>query len=183
MASLTSLYRWFADEDLAGGGGLLEAGSHGYRRSGGQDLREIYPHHDLARIDARPDLDPYSVVTLQLLVQDLQLFPHLRGCANRPKGVVFAHGWDAEHRHDRIPDELLDPTAVSFDHTSHLVEVARHHPSERLGVQVFSEGGPSGHVGEDDGDRLAHFRFVRHSRKATLGHHAWEGCASAGRPG
>ena len=172
--------RWFADEDLAGGGGLLEASSHGYRRAGGKDLSEVCPNHDLTRVDARADLDADAVVTLQLLVEDLELLPHLRCRANRPEGVVFTDGWDAEHRHDRIPDELLDPTAVAFDRTPHLVEVARHHPPERFGVKALSEGGPSGHVGEDDGDRLAHFRFVRHSRKATLVHHAWVGCASVG---
>src|SRR5215813_5574631 len=70
-------------------------------------------------------------------------------------------GRDAEHGHDRVADELLDRSPVTLEDGLHLLEVARHDTAERLRVESLSERRRPGHVGEEDGDGLAHLPSSR----------------------
>ena len=79
---------------------------------------------------------------------------HLRSGADRSQGVVLVQDRDSEHGHHRVADELLDRPFVALDDRLHLVEVAAHHPSQRLGVELLAERGRPRDVGEDDGDDL-----------------------------
>ena len=62
---------------------------------------------------------------------------------------------DAEHRHDRVADELLDRPAVALDRRPHRVEVPRLHVPHGLGIELLAQRGGAGHVAEHDGDGLA----------------------------
>jgi hypothetical protein len=65
---------------------------------------------------------------------------------------------DAEHRHHRVADELLDRALVALDHRGHLVEVAFHHAPERLRVEPLAERRRARDVREDDRDDAAALR-------------------------
>ena len=70
-------------------------------------------------------------------------------------------GRHAEHAHHRIADEFLDRSAVTLDHGARVVEPARDHAAERLGVESLAELRRPGDVGEEDGDRAATNGHVR----------------------
>ena len=64
---------------------------------------------------------------------------------------------DAKDRHNRITDELLDGAAVRLDDPTHRVEVTCEHAPGRLWVRPLAASGGTYDIGEEDGDRLAHF--------------------------
>ncbi len=80
---------------------------------------------------------------------------HVRRGARRPERVVLVQHRDAEHRHDRVADVLLDRPAVSLDRGPHRVEVPRLHVPHGLGIELLAQRGRAGHVAEHDGDGLA----------------------------
>src|SRR5581483_9615826 len=112
--------------------------------------------HDLARVDAGPVPDRDAPALLELGVQLRQCVAHL-GCGpHGAEGVVLVQKGQAEHRHDRIADVFLDGAAVPLECRSHLVEVARHHLSDCLRVELLSHRGRPLEVREDDRHRLSH---------------------------
>lgn len=92
--------RVVAEQDLAGARRLLQAGRHVDRVSRHQ--RATLPRDDRARVDADPHLEPKAVHDLAQLDR--------RTC--RTQRIVLARRRDPEHRHHRIPDELLHRPAV-----------------------------------------------------------------------
>src|SRR5262245_29040650 len=117
----------FADEDLAGSGRLLESRGHVDRIPGGERLSGIgCSGEDLPRIQPGSGLDLNAPVPLELLVQRLQLASHLKRRSHRSQRVVLMEAGDAEHRHDRVSDELLRYTTMTPDHAGHFREVAAH---------------------------------------------------------
>ena len=146
--------RRLADEHFAGGGRLLQA-----RR----DIDGVAGHEgllgragdDLAGVHADPCRERDAVLALELLVEELERHAHVGGGAHRSERVVLVHERDPEHCHHRVADELLDGSPMAFDRGLHLVEVARHHPAERLGVEPLTERRRARHVAEDDRDGLA----------------------------
>ena len=68
----------------------------------------------LAGIDACTVRDRHAPGTLERLVQPRELRVHLDGGPNRAQRILLVQERDAEHRHDRIADELLDGAAVPF---------------------------------------------------------------------
>ena len=83
------------------------------------------------------------------------------GRAHRAKRVVLVQDGDAEDRHDRVADVLLDRAAVPLERPPHGGEVAGLDVAEGLGVEPLAHGGGAGEVGEDDGDGLSHLRRRR----------------------
>jgi hypothetical protein len=106
----------------------------------------------LTRVHPDPSGDPDTVLTFELEVERIQRLPHPVGSPGRAKRVVLVQPRDPEDGHHGVADELLDGAAVAFDHGRHLVEVAAHHASERLGIQPLAEGRGPRDVGEDDRD-------------------------------
>ena len=145
-----------ADQDLARRSGLLEARRDIHRVARDERLAGgRIAGHDLARVHADPRRKGDALVSFELLVEPAENLAHLGGRAGRAKGIVLVHTRDPEHRHDGVADELLDGSAVAFDRRLHLVEVAGHHPAERLGIELLAERGRAGDVAEDHRDRLA----------------------------
>jgi hypothetical protein len=104
--------------------------------------------------------DPYGerrpVVARELAVQLGERIAHLGGGAHRPQGVILVQHGNAEHRHHRVADELLDRPLVALDDPPHAREVARHDVPQRLRVEPLPERRRAGDVAEDDGDALPH---------------------------
>ena len=78
------------------------------------------------------------------------------GGPDRPQRVVLVQPWQAEDRHDRVTDELLDRAAVAHEDGLHLVEVAGHDLAQCLGVERLAEVGRALEVAEEDRHRLPH---------------------------
>ena len=125
--------RLLADEDLVRLRSLLQPRGDVDRVSGHQSLLRARDH--LARVEADPQRQPRSVIAFQLLIQFPERLPHLRRSTHRPQGVVLVQNGDAEHRHHRIADELFHRPLMALDHLSHYLEIARHHPTQRLRVE------------------------------------------------
>ena len=75
------------------------------------------------------------------MVQDDEPLLHLDRGARGSERVVFMGDRQAENSGDRVPDELLDPSAVALDRRPHLIEVAREDGTEHLWVVLLSQGG------------------------------------------
>ena len=96
----------------------------------------------------------------ELVVQPRERRSQLGRRADRAQGVVLVELGDAEHRHHRVADELLDRPAVALQHLGHALEPAGHHLPERLRVEAFPERRGVGDVGEEDGDRSPAYGHV-----------------------
>ena len=144
------------EEDLARLGRLLEAGGDVDRiaRREGLALRGI-AGDDLASVDAGADGDREPALALEVLIERREPLTHLSGGADCSQGVVLVHDGNAEDGHDSVADELLDRSAVLFQHGSHLFEVALHDSAHRLRVGLLPERRRARNVCEDDGYCLA----------------------------
>ena len=89
------------------------------------------------------------------LFEGLEGLSHLDRGANRSKGIVLVDRRDPEHRHHRVPDELLHGAPVTLQRRPHLGEVAGHDPAERLGVEALAHGRRARDVAEDHRHGLA----------------------------
>ena len=112
-APLHELERRRADQHLARRRRLLEPRRHVHRVPGRQPLRRARspPHR------CSPRSDPRS--------RARQRIPHLDRRPTGPQRVVLVHHRHPEHRHHRIPDELLHRPAVRLDDPAHPLEIAR----------------------------------------------------------
>ena len=75
---------------------------------------------------------------------------------NRPQRVVLVDDRNPENGHHGVTDELLDDSLVALDDGLHLVEVAAHHASQRLRVELLAERSRSRDVRKDDRHGLSH---------------------------
>ena len=110
---------------------------------------------DLAGVDPRPDDDADAELGLEVAVQVGERLSHLGRGPHRAERVVLVDPGDAEDRHDRVADELLDGAAVRLQDGLHPIEVALHGAAEGLGIEVLAELRRPGHVAEEDRDGLA----------------------------
>ena len=136
---------------------------------------------DLAGVHAGPDGQTNAPVPLELVVQH-RLGPlHVRGCPHGAERVVLVHRRKPEHGHDRVPDELLDDTAVPLELGAHGVEVAGHHLPQRLRVELLAHGRGSLEIGEHDRHDLPHLaRFRRGGGATSALPHAKQNFATSG---
>jgi hypothetical protein len=75
---------------------------------------------------------------------------------HRAQRVVLVGARQAEHRHDRVADVLLDLAAVACDLGGHGLEIALLDLVQRFGIEPLAEHGGAFEVAEDDGHCLAH---------------------------
>ena len=76
---------------------------------------------------------------------------------------------NAEDRHHRIADELLDRPAVALDYRAHLGEVAAHQGAHRLCVELLTQARGARHIGEQDGHRATRSAQLQSNRCGALG--------------
>ena len=106
-----------ADEHLVDGRGLLEAGGH----VDGIPGREPLLGGGSVFATTSPVLTPVrladadAVLALEVVVQPFERADHAVGRADGAHRVVLAGPREAEDRHDRVADVLLDPAAVTLD--------------------------------------------------------------------
>ena len=124
-------------------------------------IRGAVTNDHLARVDAGTRQDTNAVLARKIDVHAIESLTHVERRSHRPKGIVFVYRRHAEHRHDRVADELLDRAAVSLDRCLHRIEVTPHHAPERLGIESFTERGRPDDVREDDGDHLPRHSLAR----------------------
>jgi hypothetical protein len=109
--------RALAQQDLARGRGLLEAGGDVHRVAGHQALTARWiPGDDFAGVHADARREPDAMVAFEVVVRRLERLPHSVRRPNGSERVVLVELRDPEHRHHGVADELLDRPAVSFDH-------------------------------------------------------------------
>ena len=180
-----------AEDDLAGCGGLFEPGGHVHGVATDESLRaggSLLPRHDLAGVHPDPDLERDAVVAFELLVEPPHRGAHVLGGAHGTHRVVLVQRRDAEHRHHRVPDELLHRSTVALDRGGHLLEVPAHDAAEGLRVEPLAQRGRARDVAEYDRDGLANLggpggrrperRAAERAERELL-----RGLAAAGRAG
>ena len=149
--------RRLAEQDLAGRRGLLEALGDVDRIAGRKALPAAgVACDDLASVDTGPDCDRHAPVPRELLVERREAFAHLHRSPNRPQRIVLVDDRNPENGHHGVTDELLDDSLVALDDGLHLVEVAAHHASQRLRVELFAERSRSRDVRKDHRHGLSH---------------------------
>ena len=137
--------RWVADEDDAGRRDGLQATGRVDEVAGDHPLvRRPDGDRRLARQHARSRLDPRS--------QRPDRVDELEGGPDRAFRVVFVSRRCAPDRHHRIADELLDRAAISPDHVTRQVEIARQQVTGVLRVAALRQCREPDQVGEQDRD-------------------------------
>jgi hypothetical protein len=142
-----------AHQDLAGPRGLLEARGDVHRVA--RRERPGPADHDLARVDPDLNAERHAEVTLQLGIERLDAIPYLGRRAHRAERVVLVRRRDAEHRDDRVADELLHRGAVALEDRGQLGEVALHQDAQRLGIELVCDRDRVVDVAEENGHDLA----------------------------
>ena len=138
------------------GCGLLETGGDVHRVAGGQALGvTALTGDDFAGVDTGPVLQGDPELGSEGDVEVLERLAHHGRRSHGPQRVVLVHPGQAEDRHDRIPDVLLDRPAVALQGGLHGREVQREHLAQRLAVEPVAELGGALQIAEDDRDGLA----------------------------
>ena len=146
--------RVLPEQDLAGRSGLLQP-CRDVHRVACRDRLVARAGHDLTGVhpDTARQRDP--MVAIEIVVQRGECRAHVGCCAHGPQRIVFMDLGNAEDRHDRIADELLDRASVAFDGSLHGHEEALHDVTPRLGVERLAHRRGADDVAEDDRDGLA----------------------------
>ena len=147
--------RLLAEQDLARRRHLLEAGGDVDRVTG--DERLAVTGDDIAGIHTDANLQ----------VERLDRIAHLGRGPHRTQRVILVDVRKAEHRHDRITDELLDRATVVLEDSPQLRVVTAHDASQRLRIQPLPKGGRARQIHEDDGHSLAHLARLGGKRRAA----------------
>ena len=147
------------DQDAADRRGVLKPAGQVDRVA---DHREIFAlataqvaDHHRAGVDADAHGQADAALALELLVQLGQRRLHIQRRAHRPLGIALLRGWDAEDRHHRIADELLDPAALARDRRREPAKVGPNDVAHILGIHCLGSGREAGHIGEQHRDLLA----------------------------
>ncbi len=143
------------DEDLAGGGGLLQPGRDVDGVPGDAAARPRPADGDLAGVDADADAEAEPPVTFQVGVEHVHAGADPACGAGGPQRVVLVQDGDAEDGEHGVPDELLDAAPVRGDHLAGGAEEPPHDLLQRLGVDLLADGRVAGDVAEQDRDGLA----------------------------
>src|SRR5215472_13201764 len=119
-----------------------------------------FPSDYLAGVDTDATRDRDPPARPELFVEVAERIAHLGCRPDRAQSVVLMQLGHTEDGHYRVPDELLNQAAVPADDPAHLIEVERHNPPDRLGVQGLAQCGELHDIGEDNGDGLTHLRLA-----------------------
>jgi len=165
--------RLLADQDLARLRSLLEPRGNVDRISCRKPL--LRAGDDLSCVDTGANLQRDPVVAFELVIERAERVAEL-GCGTYgTEGIVLVHRRYPEDGHDCVADELLDRFAMALEASSRRLEVARHHPAQRLGVELLAECRRAGHVREQDRHRLADLPRGGHTKLSAAA--ATEACA------
>jgi len=145
------------EKDLAGLCCLLEPGREvdGIAEDERLARRRIARDH-LTGVEAGASRETNAPRPFKLVVQHLETLTHLARSPNGAKRIVLVHDGCAEHRHDRIAQELSHCGAVALEHRLHLLEVTGQKAPERFRIELLTDRRRADEVGEDDRDELAH---------------------------
>ena len=110
---------------------------------------------DLAGGDAGADDEADAVAGIELVVEGRERALRFRGRLEGAERVVVVPERQAEHRDDRVADDLLDRAAVRLEHRAHDVEVAVQDLAQRLRVEPLAERRRALEVRGDEGDDAA----------------------------
>ena len=133
-----------ADEDLPRLGALLQPRGEVDGLARGEGRRGVVGD-DLAGLDSDAGLEAQLANALER---------RQRG-TDRALGVVLVRERHAEGRHDGVPGELLDGSAVRDDAVRDLVEEPADAPPDDLGIGLGDELGRADEVHEENGCELA----------------------------
>ncbi len=138
-----------AGDDAARLGGGLQARRHVHRVAGHRPaVGGRFADDRLAGVDA--DAQPQRVgLEVERCVQPLDRGDEREAGAHRALGVVVAGARDAEHRHDRVADELLEHAAVPRDGLPRCGEVGVLDHRDVLGVEPLGQRREADEVGEE----------------------------------
>ena len=131
----------------------LEPRGHVHRVTGREPL--LRSRHHLPGVDTDPQLQRRSEVAHQPFVQLGQAIAQFGRRPHGPQRVVLVQDGNAEHRHHRVTDELLDRPSVTFHGDARQVEIPGHDCPQRLRVEPLAERGRARHVTEQHRHRLA----------------------------
>jgi hypothetical protein len=132
-----------AEERLPRRRGLLEACS---------DIDRVAGDEGLVRRCGDDFAGVHADAGLQAVLRDRA--SHLLGGADRAQRVVFVRNGDAEDRHHRVADELLDCAPVTLDDPAQVVEVTAHLRAERFGIRRLSQRRRADDIREENGHDL-----------------------------
>ena len=149
------LARLCPDQHFAGRGRLLQPGSHVDGVAGDECVAVACD--DLAGVDTDARAEP----------EGGDGRPHLPRSSNGAQRVILVGDRDAEHRHHRVADELLDGAAVPLEDRAHRLVVREHRRAQCLGVGASSERRRPGEVAEHDRDGLPDFARAPAARQAA----------------
>ena len=160
------LHGRIAREDLAGGGGLLQAGAEVHLRADHDVAVVGRADRDLA--GAHPDPHAHRGRQAQLGREVLGVRPDLERGPDRAHGVVLARRGDPEHDEHGVADEPFRDAAVPGRLLRHHPVERRKHLAEAFRVEPSGEFGRAGHVDEDDRDQPPFGRRRHRHRRAAV---------------
>jgi hypothetical protein len=146
-----------ADVDLVGRRRRLQPRGDVDRVAGGELLvgGGVVAGHHLAGVHAGAVGQLHAVALGEVGVDRLQRRLHADRRAHGAQRVVLVRARQAEHRHDRVADVLLDLAAVALDLRRHGLEVALLDLVHRLAVEPLAERRGVLQIREEQGDGLA----------------------------
>ncbi len=145
-----------ADDDLVRTCGCLELRSDPDRLARHEPLARVgRSRHDLAGLDADPDLQRDVVLLRELLVERGDPDADVEGGSRGTQRIVLVGDGDAEGRHDSVARVLLHRPAVSYECGRHRLEVPLQDASERLGIERLRKRHRLDDVDEEDRDEPA----------------------------
>jgi hypothetical protein len=112
-------------------------------------------HHDLARVEAHPDLDGHTLGALHVSGVGPHRGLHGQGRVAGADRVVLLGQRGTEQRHDPVTQHLVDGALIPAHSLDHAFEDRVEQAAGVFGVAVGQEFQGPLEVGEEDGDLLA----------------------------
>ncbi len=149
----------FGDQDLAGGGGLLEPRRHvggvAHRRVVHAQVVADRADHDEAGVESHAHLELGAAADAGVGAAVAQRTPDGDRRGHRPPRVVLVGQRRAEQRHEAVAEELVDRALVAVDLAHRQLEEAVEQRVHALGPDPLGERRGVGDVAEQHGDLLA----------------------------
>jgi hypothetical protein len=123
-------------EDLIRRRSLLEPNRRLHRVTGSKRPIGFHDDENLAGSDTHAELERGSPVSKELVARRFEALAHLDRGTCGPQGVVLVDHRDPEDRGDCAAHRALDRRAVALEYGEELVEAARRHLVERLGIEL-----------------------------------------------
>ena len=95
---------------------------------------------EIAGVDADAERQPQAVAGLERVVLHRDGLLHRERRPDRPRRIVRSRLRQAEHRHDRVADVLIDAAAMPLDLARERREVRAQHTTQLLRVKPLGEG-------------------------------------------